>query len=247
MIDLHAHLLPGIDDGPGTMEEATEMCRVAAEDGIVAAVATPHQHHDLWPNMDREALSALFEELWTTVGGAPTLALGAEIRVDSELLSEMDRLPEGDLLPLAGSRYLLLEFAPFQLGVNPRTLVHELVVAGWRPVLAHPERIPWLAEEPGLLADLVEGGALLQLTAMSVTGELGRSSKVCSSQLLEEGLAHFVASDAHDARVRPPRLSKAYGVIAERWGEERAKRLFVDNPKAVLENRPIERHNARDG
>jgi protein-tyrosine phosphatase len=112
-------------------------------------------------------------------------------------------------------------------------------VASWRPVLAHPERIPWLAEEPRLLADLVERGALLQLTAMSVTGELGRGSQVCSSQLLEEDLAHFVASDAHDARVRPPRLSKAYELIAERWGEERARRLFVDNPKAVLENRPL--------
>jgi protein-tyrosine phosphatase len=243
MVDLHAHLLPGVDDGPQTLEEATEMCRVAADDGIVAVVVTPHQHHDFWPNSDRDALSALFEELRTVTGGTPALALGAEIRVDSEFLHEVDLLPGGSLLPLADSRYLLLEFASYPPGLDPRLLVHELDVAGWKPVLAHPERIPWLAEEPRLLAELVERGALLQLTAMSVTGELGRSEQACCSVLLDDDLAHFVASDAHDAVVRPPRLSRAYAAIAERWGEQRARRLTVDNPKAVLENRPLARHN----
>jgi protein-tyrosine phosphatase len=242
MVDLHAHLLPGVDDGPATLDETAEMCRVAVADGIRAVVVTPHQRHELWPNVERGALEALFGEV-QKVRGELDLALGAEIRVDSELLRDVDRLPGGNLLSLAGSRYLLLEFPSSPPLVEPRSLVHELVVAGWRPVLAHPERIPWLAEDPGLLVELAERGALLQLTAMSVTGELGRGPLDCCSFLLDEDLAHFVASDAHDSHVRPPRLSEAYRGIMERWGEERSQRLTVLNPKAVLENRPLARHN----
>lgn len=245
MIDLHAHALPGVDDGPETLEEAVEMCRAAAEDGIEALVVTPHQRHGFWPNADRKALEALFEELRAASGEKPALVLGAEIRVDSELLRDVDLLPGGDLLPLAGSKYLLLEFPSVSSGLDPRHMAHELAVAGWRPVLAHPERIPWLVDEPALMAELVDRGALLQLTAGSVMGEFGRGPQECSFLLLDTGLAHFVASDAHDAHIRPPRLSEAFRAIAERWGEGRAQQLIEENPRAVLENRPISMHNAR--
>ncbi len=243
MIDLHAHLLPGVDDGPATLDETKEMCQLAAADGVEAVVVTPHQRHELWPDVERSALEALFGEV-REVCGELNLALGAEIRVDSELLGEVDRLPGGELLPLAGSRYLLLEFPSVMPTVEPRSLVHELVIAGWHPVLSHPERIPWMAEDPLLLEALVERGAFLQLTAMSVTGELGRGPLECAVSLLDGDLAHFVSSDAHDPHLRPPRLSGAYREIVARWGEERAERLTVLNPTAVLENRPLARHNA---
>jgi protein-tyrosine phosphatase len=244
MIDLHAHLLPGVDDGPETLEEAVEACRAGAEDGIVAIIVTPHQRHGFWPNTDRKALEALFEELREASGGKPALVLGAEIRVDSELLHDVDLLPGGELLPLAGSNYLLLEFASVPMGQDPRHMVHELTVAGWHPVLAHPERIPWLVDEPALMSELVERGALLQLTAGSVIGEFGRGPQECSFRLLDEGLVHFVASDAHDAHMRPPRLSGAFRAITERWGEARARQLMEENPRAVLENRAFSMHNA---
>jgi protein-tyrosine phosphatase len=244
MIDLHAHLLHGVDDGPETLEEAVEMCRAAAADGIETIVATPHQRHGIWPNTDRNAIEALFAELRAAAGEKPALALGAEIRVDSELLHDVDRLPGGSLLPLAGSRYLLLELAWDPRGPDPSHVVHELTVSGWRPILAHPERIPWLVDQPALMSELVERGALLQLTAGSVTGEFGRGPQECCSVLLDSDLAHFVASDSHDAYVRPPRLSGAFRAIAERWGEERSRRLIEENPRAVLENRALSRHNA---
>ena len=244
MIDLHAHLLPGVDDGPETLEEAVEMCRLAAEDGVETIIVTPHQRHGFWPNNDRKALEVLFEELRAATGGKPELALGAEIRVDSELLHDVDLLPGGNLLPLAGSKYLLLEFASVSSGPDPRLAVHELMVAGWFPILAHPERIPWLVDQPALLAELVERGALVQLTAGSVTGELGRGPQMCCSFLLDEDLVHFVATDTHDARIRPPRLSEAFRAIAEGWGEARARRLTEENPRLVLEKRPLSRHNA---
>ena len=220
------------------------MCRAAAEDGIETVVVTPHQRHGFWPNADRKALEALFEELRRASGEKPALALGAEIRVDSELLHDVDLLPGGDLLPLAGSNYLLLEFASPPIASDPRHMVHELTVAGWRPVLAHPERIPWLVDEPALMSELVDRGALLQLTAGSVIGEFGRGPQECSFILLDGDLAHFVASDAHDAHLRPPRLSEAFRAIAGRWGEGRARQLIEGNPGAVLANRAISRHNA---
>lgn len=245
MIDLHVHLLHGVDDGPETLEEAVEMCRAAADDGIETLVVTPHQRHGFWPNPDRKVLEALFEELREAAGDKPALVLGGEIRVDSELLHEVDRLPGGSLLPLAGSRYLLLEFASVPVGQDPRHVVHELTVAGWHPILAHPERIPWLVDQPALIADLVERGALLQLTAGSIVGEFGRGPQECCFVLLDENLAHFVASDAHDAHIRPPRLSEAFRAIAERWGEGRARQLIDQNPRAVLENRQLSVHNTR--
>jgi protein-tyrosine phosphatase len=241
MVDLHAHLLPGVDDGAATLEEMIRMCRLAMADGITAAIATPHQLHELWPNADRVDLEARFEALCGAAPDGLDLALGAEIRVGSELLGEVDALPGGNLLPLAGSRYLLLELPSLRVGPEPRAIVHELAVAGWRPVLAHPERIRWLAEDPGTLAGLVERGALLQLTAMSVTGEFGRRAQACCSFLLDEDLVHFVASDAHGPVARPPVLSGAFRVIADGWGEARARRLTDDNPRAVLADRPLEK------
>jgi protein-tyrosine phosphatase len=245
MIDIHAHILPGVDDGPETLEEAVQMCRAAADDGVETIIVTPHQRHGFWPNDDRRILQALFKKLRTAAGEKPALALGAEIRVDSELLHEVDLLPGGSLLALAGSKYLLLEFASVSSEPDPRPLVHELIVGGWFPILAHPERIPWFVDQPALVAELVERGALVQLTAGSVTGELGRGPQACCSLLLDEDLVHFVATDMHDATIRPPRLSEGFRAIAKGWGEDRARQLIDQNPRAVLENRQLSRHNAR--
>ena len=244
MIDLHAHILTGLDDGPDTLEESLAMCRIAAEDGITTVVATPHQRHEWWPNSDRATLEARFEDLRAAAGGVVELALGAEIRVDSELLADVDLLPGGTLLRLAGSRYLLIEFPSVVSGPDPRSLVHELTVGGWRPVLAHPERIPWLAEAPELLAGLLDRGACVQLTAMSVTGDAGPAAMACAWALLDADLVHFLASDAHDTSERPPVLSAAFGAVADRWGEARARRLTEDNARAVLEDRPIKKEVA---
>lgn len=237
MIDLHAHLLPGADDGPATLEDAAAMCRIAAADGIEALVVTPHQRHALWENGDRGLLAVLLARLREAVGPAPCLHLGAEIRVDSELLAEMDLYPEGGPLPLAGSRYLLLEFPSHGPAPDPLALIHELVLAGWFPIVAHPERIPWMAEDGMLLDELAERGALLELTAMSILGGFGRQPQKCCAALLDRGRAHVVASDAHDRLERVPRLAEAYRAVAAGWGETTARRLFVDNPAAVLADR----------
>ena len=237
MIDLHCHILPGVDDGAPTLAEAVAMCRMAAEDGCEAMVATPHQRRGEWWNSDREYLAALAGELQEAVGPGFRIYLGGEVHVDSELLAEVEK---GDgILPLAGSRYLLIEFGSAGTPAESVHLIHELAVAGWRPVIAHPEFIPWLAPDPELVALLVGRGAFTQVTAMSLTGDFGRRPQNDAVALLEAGLVHFVASDSHGIRRRPPGLGRAYRTIAGRWGEDAARRLTTDNPRAVVEDRPL--------
>lgn len=239
MIDLHCHLLPGVDDGPLDMDEAVLMARMAEADGCEAVVATPHQRHPSWWNGDREELAGLRRELQARLGERPRVLAGAEIRVGGDLMAEIDLLPEGNLLPIAGSSYLLLELPRGEPAIDPLELVHEVTVAGFRPVLAHPEHYPWLVAERALLERLVDRGALLQVTAMSVTGAFGRRAHEACRELLDRNLVHFVASDAHGIDHRVPGLTAARATIAERWGAEVAHALTSGNPAAVIENRPL--------
>jgi protein-tyrosine phosphatase len=240
MIDLHCHILPGVDDGAPDFEEAVAMCRLAAADGCTAMVATPHQRRGEWWNTDSGRLAAIASQLQAALGDALQIFLGGEIRVDSELLSDLELMPpHGGLLPLAGSRYLLLELSPAGTLRDAEEVVHELAVAGWRPVLAHPEMIPWLIGDLDGVAHLVEIGAATQVTAMSVTGEFGRLPQRDAWRLIDAGLAHFVASDSHSATWRPPGLRRAFETISARWGESAAARLLIENPGAVLADRSL--------
>ncbi|HUF78588.1 MAG TPA: CpsB/CapC family capsule biosynthesis tyrosine phosphatase [Thermoanaerobaculia bacterium] len=239
MIDIHAHLLPGIDDGPSSLEEAAGMCRAAGEDGCTALIATPHQRHALWWNGDGGALEELRAKVAAEVGDTPRLLLGAEVRVGEGLLEALGRWPGADVTTLAGSRYLLLEFSRVHPEPDPGGLVHELVVAGWRPVLAHPEEIQWLADDLSSIIRLVALGATLQITAASLVGAYGRRIQERARALLDHGLAHFVASDAHDLAGRPPGLAAAAREIARRWGPEVAVLLTATNPRAVLDDLPL--------
>jgi len=252
MIDLHCHILPAIDDGARSIEEAVAMCRAAALDGCAGMVATPHQRRAGWWNGDRAHLAGLRRALAAALerelppGTRFEVFGGAEIRVDGQLLAEVEALGAAadrdggtGVAALAGSRYLLLEFAGAEAPEAAADLVHELAVAGWRPILAHPEHIPWMAESPATVARLVSLGALCQVTAMSVTGDFGRRAQGDAWKLIDAGLAHFVASDAHDLKRRPPGLSRARRAIAARWGEALAARLCEENPRAVVEDRPL--------
>ncbi len=240
MIDIHVHILPGVDDGPASEPESLEMCRLAAADGVETLVVTPHQRHELWANEDPAPLEEARRTLEVRLGGTPRLHLGAEIRVDSEFLDHLERDGGTSLLPLSGSRYLLLEFPMVPLLLRPRDVVREVSLGGWRPIVAHPERIPWLAQEPGLLAALVEEGAFVQITGASLTGGMGRRPAECCEWLLDGGLVHFVASDGHNATTRPPHLAAAHRALVEGWGEAVAHRLVCENPRRVLADQPLE-------
>jgi protein-tyrosine phosphatase len=240
MIDLHTHILPGIDDGADTFEEALEMCRRAEQDGCEAIVATPHQRHQRWWNCDGADLARLRSDLQEALGNSPRILAGGEIRVDDALLADVEAIPASGLQPLAGSRHLLVEFSRSGSGPAPELIVHELVVAGWRPVLAHPELLPWLAPDLARLEHLVELGGRLQVTAMSITGDFGRRPQDAARAMLDAGLPHFVASDMHGVDRRPPGLSLAYRALRAGWGREIADRLTTENPRRILADEAVE-------
>lgn len=241
LIDLHSHVLPGVDDGAEDIEEALAICRLAAAEGTRHLVATPHLRHSSFWNDDRNALEATFLALREVVAheGLPLeLHLGGEIAISDASVEEL-LSPGTQLLSLAGGSWVLLEFDFQGYGPDPVETVWEVAVRGLRPIVAHPERLRWMASDGGLLAALARHGATFQLTGMSLTGEFGRIARDAAFQLVERGYVHFVASDAHDPRLRRPGLQAARELVARTWGENAAQAWFTDQPLAVIEDRPL--------
>jgi protein-tyrosine phosphatase len=237
VIDLHSHVLPGVDDGADTLDEAVAICRQAAREGTTVIVATPHLRHESFWNDDRDLLVERFRLLKAAVGDEIEVLLGGEIAINSESVEELGQLPGGGLLTLAGSRYVLLELDFRGYGPDPVEVIYETEIAGYIPILAHPERLPWLMADFGLMAALVENGALCQLTAMSLTGELGPGLRERSLRLIEKGWVQFVASDTHDLIARRPGLAKVRATLTKDFDERTANELLLLNPRLVIENK----------
>lgn len=241
VIDLHSHLLPGIDDGPATLPASVEMARVAWEAGTLAMVCTPHMiaRYPTTPHQVRAGVS----ELRTALAEADiplAIHTGAEIS-----LTWLDRMNDEDLAmaSLGGTGpWLLLEmpFTGWPLGLA-RTL-RDLEIRGFRAILAHPERAEAIQRRPDRLRDLIGRGALVQITAGSFLGEHGEAARRAAVVLLGGGAAHFLASDAHSAGPwRPPGLDVAAQAAAEAIGVHREALSWMveDGPMAVLEGRPV--------
>lgn len=241
MIDLHSHILPGVDDGAADLEEALGICRLAAEQGTRHLVATPHLRHNSYWNDDHAGLEAAFLALREVISleGLPlSLSLGGEIAISDASVEEL-LAPHSRLFTMAGGKWVLLEFDFQGYGPDPVETVWEVAVQGLRPIVAHPERLRWMASDKGLMTALARHGATFQLTAMSLTGEFGRIAESAALSLVEQGFVHFVASDAHDPRLRHPGLGAAREMVVRNWGEKTAQALFSDHPLAVIEDRPL--------
>lgn len=234
MIDLHFHCLPGIDDGPADWASAEELCRAAAGDGATTLVATPHVLREPWMNEDRAAREGLLAELNRRLAGAPRVLAGAEVWFTGDLVSLVEQGTGGPLSTLASSRYLLVEFAPGFVPAHAAAAFHELVVMGTVPIVAHPERNLVFAREPHRLGELVDAGALGQVTAGSFLGAFGRGARAAAEGMVRSGLAHVVASDAHDPRRRPPLMAAARERVRRLWGAGVEEGLFDVNPAAIV-------------
>ena len=238
MIDLHCHLLPGIDDGAPDVATALAMARMALADGIQHLACTPHIVPGVYNNSgpDIAARVTAMAERLETEGLALTLWPGADVHVDPGLVGQ---LQSGAVPTLGGSRYFLLE--PPHNVAPPRLpeLVQELIKAGFVPIITHPERLTWIESQYELILRLVRSGALIQLTAGSITGGFGKRPQYWSERMLDEGIVDIIASDAHNTSGRPPILSVARAAAARRLGEAEAIELVYNRPARVLRNEPM--------
>lgn len=237
MIDIHCHILPFMDDGAADWEQALAMALDAEKDGITTIIATPHhangQYMNPAPNIG-QAVELMNEKL--RQNGSSLLVLpGQEIRVYGELLNDLER---GMLLSLAGSRYFLLEMPSSRVPRNMEEVCHELIIQGFVPVIAHPERNSEIAADPSKLERLIEQGALGQVTAQSVTGVFGSKLQKISLELCRRRLVHVVASDAHDSIHRPFGLSEAYRTLGKEMGVEICD-YFRENSEKIVANLEI--------
>lgn len=236
MVDIHSHFLPGLDDGAKTVEDSLAMIEMAAADGTTHLVGTPHCNAKYKFSLERNR--ALLAELQARVGSRIRLLSGCDFHLSYENLQQA--LADKSPFTINQGDYLLAEFSDYALAPNTFELLHNLRLHGIFPIITHPERNP-LLHERGLkfLARLVEMECPVQVTAASFTGRFGRRAQEFAEELLAHRLVHIVASDAHDTRDRPPRLSPAREAVAALAGEDVARALFVENPRAVIDNCPL--------
>ena len=236
MIDLHFHCLPGIDDGPETWDEAVALCRAAADDGTHTIVATPHVLRDPWLNEDAAERDRLLLRLNALLGGRPSILPGCEYLFSADAVELWEMGSAGPIVGLNRGSYLLVELPSYAVPAAVDSVFHELSILNVTPVIAHPERNIELARKPERLAGLVARGAMVQVTAAAVVGEMGRSVTAAVETFFDRGLVHIVASDAHSLTRRPPRLAAARERVMQRWGSAVATKIFETNAAAVVES-----------
>src|SRR5436190_7963238 len=235
VIDIHSHIMPEIDDGARNLEEAVEMARIAVQDGIERMVSTPHMFNGLSQNpgpseiLDRVA--ALNEAIAGACGGLLKILPGNEVHISHGIV---DQVRHNQVTRINQRNYMLVEFPRVTVPVAAEELFDQLRFEGVQPILVHPERNSQIQADPSIVAAFVEHGVLIQVTAMSVTGEFGPAAKICADILLRHNCVHFLASDAHRSGRRRPVLSKGKAAAAAIIGEERARALVYDNPLAAI-------------
>jgi protein-tyrosine phosphatase len=236
MIDIHSHILPGLDDGARRQEEALAMVRQAASAGTTDIVATPHANEEF--RFDEVATEQRITELQSACGATPRIHYGCELYLTPENIDDALRFPAR--YSIAGRGYLLIEFSDLLIPKTAGEILRRFVVTGMRPIVAHPERNPILRGRLDELAGWVEEGCLVQVTAQSLEGRFGRRAKACSEELIARGLVHFLASDGHETTHRPPVLDGAWRTVEQSFGLPTAQRLLVENPQAALRGEPID-------
>ncbi|HEV2280584.1 MAG TPA: CpsB/CapC family capsule biosynthesis tyrosine phosphatase [Acidobacteriaceae bacterium] len=235
MIDIHHHLLFGVDDGPKTLDLSVQQAELAAADGITHIVCTPHANHayEFNPETNRQRLQAIRER----IGDRLQLGLGCDFHLSYENIE--DALEHPTKYTINNGRYLLVEFAEFMIPQNIGNIFYEFTVKGMRPIITHPERNPLLQRDSARMAEWMRTGCLVQVTAASLGDRFGKRAHAMVWELLEKNWVNFIATDAHNLDGRRPNLSAACEAVAKRLGEETARRLCVENPRAAFDNQDL--------
>jgi protein-tyrosine phosphatase len=235
VIDLHCHLLPGVDDGAQDLSTSLEMARASVAQGVTVVACTPHTLPGVYNNRgpDIRVATQRLQQVLVREGIPLRLVAGADVHMSPNFV---DRLRSGEFLTLADSRYVLVEpphqVAPPQL----EEFFFTLVTTGYVPILTHPERLSWVRSRFDTIKKLVAAGAWMQVTAGSFTGAFGRKAQYLAERLLDEGCVHLIASDAHDADRRPPHLMSGRESVAKRVGAQEAEHLVLTRPMGILKD-----------
>jgi protein-tyrosine phosphatase len=238
MIDVHCHLLPGIDDGAGDMHEALAMARAAYENGIRFSIMTPHIHHGRYENSVQTISSSLAQfKIALSKAGIPLrLGMAAEVRLSPEIfpMLELDQIPF--LGVVDGHRIMLLEFPHSHIPPGAEDMVKKLLEMKVRPLIAHPERNKDVLRKYSKIQPFIDMGCFLQITASAVAGRFGKKSHKCAMRLLGSEAYMMLATDAHNLKGRYPELREGYEAAVDFMGEEDARKLVLDNPMSVVQS-----------
>lgn len=239
MIDIHCHILPGVDDGPKNLVRFLEMAYRAVETGITHIFSTPHHANGHYVN-DKETILQLvrhYNRILQQENIPLVIHPGQEIRLQRDIFLQ---LRMNELLTLANKgKYVLLELPTEEVPAYTQEVIYEFQLIGISPIIVHPERNSHLLEDHQLLYELVQEGALTQLTSSSLLGHFGKKVRVFAEEMIAHEQAHFIATDAHNTSTRGFFLHEAYEMIARQYGQEKTS-YFKENAELLLDNKPIQ-------
>jgi len=230
MVDIHSHVLWGMDDGAQTAEMSMEMLRIAAESGTTDIVATPHSNGEFV--YQPELIDRRIQELNERTGAKPRIHRGCDLHLSFDNI--MEALQNPGKFSINGRRYLLVECSDLHIAGSMDKVLDQLLGVDLVPIVTHPERNPILQKDTRKLETWVDLGCLVQVTALSVLGGFGKRAAAAAHHLLSIGLVHVIASDAHDPVHRHPRLDQAYDAVSRQYGEETAELILRANPGRII-------------
>lgn len=239
MIDLHSHILPGVDDGAQSFDDAIAIAKMAVADGIKVMACTPHFMPGLYDNdaADIRFRVLRLREHFSSEGIALTLVVGGDAHIRPDFVNA---LQNRKILTLNDSRFVLFEPPHVTMPQRFEELLFNIQMSGYVPILTHPERFKWIEGNYAVFRNLARSGVWMQLTAGSLTGRFGKRSQYWAKKMLAEGLVSIIATDTHNVTSRPPLLAEAMTVAQGEVGLDEARHLVVTRPLCVLDNSPLE-------
>jgi len=239
VIDLHSHILPGIDDGAPDIEASLAIARMAVEDGIKVMAATPHFMPGVYDNEanDVRARVAHLQDALQQSGIPLQLVTGCDAHIRPDFAA---CLREGKILTINDTRYVLFEPPHITMPQRMDELLFNVLASGFVPILTHPERLRWIENSYAMMVQLVKQGVLMQITCGSLTGRFGQRPQYWAKRMMAEGMVHILATDTHDTKKRPPSMANGFDIATSELGLEEAKNLVLIRPAMILDNLPVD-------